>query len=83
MKKFFQEFCDKVVALDPSIRFAGIADQDGKFEATGERKGLKGLLTQEERAHVDEPSNRRPTQTVRTNDRTTAKTKKTMTTKSP
>ncbi len=50
MKKFFQEFCDKVTALDPSIRFAGIADQDGKFEATAERKGLKTLLTPEERA---------------------------------
>jgi hypothetical protein len=50
MKKFFQEFCDKVTALDPSIRFAGIADQDGKLEATAERKGLKALLTSEERA---------------------------------
>ena len=50
MKKFFQEFCDKVVALDPSIRFAGIADEDGKLEATGERKGLNALLTSEERA---------------------------------
>jgi hypothetical protein len=50
MKKFFQEFCDKVVALDPSIRFAGISDVDGKLEATSERSGLKALLTAEERA---------------------------------
>src|SRR5438445_11375592 len=50
MKKFFQEFCDKVVALDPSIRFAGIADEDRKLEATAERKGLNALLTPEERA---------------------------------
>src|SRR5437879_7615467 len=50
MKKFFQEFCDKVVALDPSIRFAGIADEDGKLEATAERKVLNALLTSEERA---------------------------------
>ncbi len=50
MKKFFQEFCDKVTALDPSIRFAGIADQDGKLEATADRKGLKALLNSEERA---------------------------------
>jgi len=50
MIKFFQEFCDKVVASDPSIRFAGIADEDGKLEASAERKGLKALLTPEERA---------------------------------
>jgi hypothetical protein len=50
MIKFFQEFCDNVVALDPSIRFAGISDEDGKFEATAQRKGLNALLTSEERA---------------------------------
>jgi len=50
MKSFFQEFCDKVIALDKSIRFAGIADEDGKLMATAERKGLKPLLTPEERA---------------------------------
>ena len=50
MKPFFQEFCDKVIALDKSIRFAGIADGDGHLVATAERKGLKPLLTPEERA---------------------------------
>ena len=50
MNPFFQEFCDKVIALDKSIRFAAIADEDGKLMATSERKGLKPLLTQEERA---------------------------------
>jgi hypothetical protein len=50
MKSFFQEFCDKVITLDKSIRFAAIADEDGKLVATAERKGLKPLLTQEERA---------------------------------
>jgi hypothetical protein len=50
MKSFFQEFCDKVIALDNSIRFAAIADEDGKMMATAERKGLKGILTPEERA---------------------------------
>lgn len=50
MKSFFQEFCDKVIALDRSIRFAAIADEDGKLMATSERKGLKPLLTPEERA---------------------------------
>ncbi|HXG06859.1 MAG TPA: DUF6659 family protein [Nitrososphaera sp.] len=50
MNEFFQEFCDKVIALDKSIRFAGIADEDGKLMATAERKGLKPLLNAEERA---------------------------------
>jgi hypothetical protein len=50
MKPFFQEFCDQVIALEKSIRFAAIADEDGKLEATSERKGLKPLLTPEERA---------------------------------
>jgi len=50
MKPFFQEFCDNVIALDKSIRFAAVADEDGKLMATAERKGLKGILTAEERA---------------------------------
>ena len=50
MKPFFQEFCDKVISLDKSVRFAAIADEDGKLMATSERKGLKPLLTPEERA---------------------------------
>jgi hypothetical protein len=50
MKSFFQEFCDKVISLDSSIRFAAIADEDGKLVATAERRGLKPLLTPEERA---------------------------------
>jgi len=52
MKKFFQEFCDKVVALDPSIRFAGISDVDGKLEATGRPKRLNALLTSEEEVNM-------------------------------
>lgn len=39
-----------VITLDKSIRFAGIADEDGKLVATAERKGLKPILTPEERA---------------------------------
>ena len=50
MKEEFQQFCNQVLSLDPSIRFAGIADGDGKFEATAQRKNLKPLLSQEERA---------------------------------
>ncbi len=50
MNPFFQEFCDNVITLDKSVRFAGIADEDGKLVATAERKGLKPLLSAEERA---------------------------------
>jgi hypothetical protein len=48
-QQFFQEFCDEVISLDSAIRFAGIAE-DGKILAVSERKGLKPLLTPEERA---------------------------------
>jgi hypothetical protein len=50
MKPFFQEFCDGVITLDKSIRFAGIADGDGHLVATAERRGLQPLLNPEERA---------------------------------
>src|SRR5919201_2472497 len=50
MKAFFQEFCDKMITLDKSIRFAGIADEDGHLVAFSERKGLIPLLNPEERA---------------------------------
>ena len=47
MKPFFQEFCDKVITINKSIRFAGIADGDGHLVAIAERKGLKPLLNPE------------------------------------
>jgi hypothetical protein len=49
-RKFFQEICDRVVTINPAIRFAGIADEDGELLAFSERKGLTPLLTPEERA---------------------------------
>ena len=49
-QQFFQKFCDQVISLDSSIRFVGFADEDGKILAVSERKGLKPLLTPEERA---------------------------------
>jgi hypothetical protein len=49
-QQLFQKFCDQVISLDSSIRFGGIADEDGKILAVSERKGLKPLLTPEERA---------------------------------
>ena len=50
MQQFFQQFCDKVISLDSSIRFVGIADGHGALLATSERKGLKPLLNAEETA---------------------------------
>ncbi|NOJ26598.1 MAG: hypothetical protein DA330_01105 [Nitrososphaera sp.] len=50
MKSIYQDVCDKVVSLDPVIRFVGITDEDGTLLATTERKGLKPLLSPEERA---------------------------------
>src|SRR5207245_9884613 len=50
MKKFFEDFCKSIIAVEPKIRFEGIADEDGKLEGTAERTGLKPLLTPEERA---------------------------------
>jgi hypothetical protein len=49
-RKFFQEICDKVISVNPAIRFAGIADEDGELLAFSERKGLIPLLNPEERA---------------------------------
>lgn len=46
----FNEFCNKVIDLDSSIRFAGIANEDGALESIAERKDLVPLLTPEERA---------------------------------
>lgn len=48
--QFFKKFCDEVIAVDNSIRFAGIADEEGKLLSTSLRKGLKPLLGPEERA---------------------------------
>ena len=49
-RKFYQEICGKVIGVNPAIRFAGIADEDGKLLAFLERKALTPLLTPEERA---------------------------------
>lgn len=46
----FNIFCNDVINLDTAIRFAGIADEDGKLKSIAERPGLDPLLTPEERA---------------------------------
>lgn len=48
--QFFKQFCDDVLSLNNSIRFAGIADDEGILLSTSLRKGLKPLLGSEERA---------------------------------
>ena len=45
----FNKFCNQVIDLDSKIRFAGIADEDGKLKSIAERPGLNPLLTPEER----------------------------------
>ncbi len=49
-EEVFNLFCKQVIGLDQSIRFAGIADEDGKLKSIAERPGLNPLLTPEERA---------------------------------
>jgi hypothetical protein len=48
-EEVFNKFCKQVVNLDSKIRFAGIADEDGKLKSMAERPGLNPLLTPEER----------------------------------
>jgi len=50
MKEFFKELCEKIVVLDPAIRFVGIADEEGILEAEAERKGLKAVFSPDQRA---------------------------------
>jgi hypothetical protein len=49
-EEVFNKFCKQVINLDSKIRFAGIADEDGKLKSMAERPGLNPLLTPEERA---------------------------------
>lgn len=50
MKQFFKELCEKIAVLDPTIRFVGIAKEDGTLEADAERKGLKAIFSPDQRA---------------------------------
>jgi hypothetical protein len=49
-QRFYKQFCDSILSINPAIRFAGIADTDGKLLGISERKGLKPLLSPEQRA---------------------------------
>lgn len=48
MEAFFFDLCNRILSLDPAIRFMGIADEHGTLLATAERKGLVPLLNTEE-----------------------------------
>lgn len=50
MKQSFKEICEKIVALDPTIRFVGIAGEDGTIEADAEREGLQAIFSPDQRA---------------------------------
>ena len=50
LKDNFQGLCDRIVHLDKSIRFAGLANSEGVLLGVAEREGLKPLLTPEQRA---------------------------------
>jgi hypothetical protein len=50
LKDNFQGLCDRIVQLDKSIRFAGLANDEGVLLGVAEREGLKPLLTPEQRA---------------------------------
>ena len=43
-----EELYDKIMDLDSKIRFATIANKDGKIEHTGHREGVSNVLTSEE-----------------------------------
>jgi hypothetical protein len=48
VKQFFQDFCQAIIKIDPSIRYFGIADGHGRILASAERLGLVPLLNQQE-----------------------------------
>lgn len=43
-----KELYDKIMGIDPQIRFATIANKDGKIEHTGHREGVTNVLTPDE-----------------------------------
>src|ERR687889_1398567 len=45
---YLESYCREILACNPSIRFAGIANQLGSLIATQYRQGLVPLMTKEE-----------------------------------
>lgn len=46
--EFLNSFCQRIVGLDSSIRWAGVVNKNGIIIAQHKRAGLKLLLTEEE-----------------------------------
>jgi hypothetical protein len=44
----FDDFCEKIISLDNSIRFVGLANKSGVMIASAYRNGLTPLMTREE-----------------------------------
>ncbi len=44
----FKDLCNKIIRIDPKIRFVGIGDKHGIILTTAEREGIKPLLNDEE-----------------------------------
>ena len=44
----FSTLCNKLVGIDPRIRFVGVADKHGLILTTAEREGIIPLLNDEE-----------------------------------
>ena len=65
MRQFFKELCEKIIVLDPAIRFVGIANEDGTLEADAERKGLKAIFSPSQRAEYAITATNRQTTRLR------------------
>src|SRR5919202_1091619 len=50
-QKRLHRFCEGVIAKDPSIRFAGIANQMGRLIETAYREGLHPLMNRQDTEH--------------------------------
>ncbi|MFL6424850.1 MAG: hypothetical protein ACJ71R_14835 [Nitrososphaeraceae archaeon] len=48
MSLYLNELCKRIILLDKSIRFAGVADMKGNMVAEAYREGLVPLLTKQE-----------------------------------
>jgi hypothetical protein len=44
----YSKLCEKVLELDPKIRFAGICNDNGETLYGGQRKGVEDLLSRKE-----------------------------------
>ena len=50
---YFQILCDRVFALSPSIRFAGVIDRMGKLIAGGMRAGIQSMEEDSQKLYLE------------------------------